>query len=199
MLKTFWSSSICTADLVTFRFLQVNSTEISFLNLSLCSFQEIFSGRMFNVWYFSAAMLRFIFRSSRLYRSISPPPGFPSSLIFTSWSAPSQQAFGSASETSAPSACSVCALPRVLSFRSSAACLRCVCLCSGSVRHQRGVFRRCDGAAHADSDAGGVRSVGRVFLQRVWALYERRAQAGRSSGWRRHWRRRQEELWESLW
>lgn len=60
---------------------------------------------------------------------------------------------------------------------------------SGAVCRQRGVFRRCDGPSHADSDAGGVRAVGRGFLQRVWALSERR-----SSGWGR-----QEELWESVW
>lgn len=70
-------------------------------------------------FFLCAATPRFIFPSSRRYRSISPPPGFLSSLIFTSWCAPSQQASGSASETSVMSVCSV----RPFSFRSRAECL----------------------------------------------------------------------------
>lgn len=41
------------------------------------------------------------------------------------------------------------------------------CPSSCSLRHQRCVFRRCDGASDADTDSGRVHAVSRSFLQCV--------------------------------
>ncbi len=70
---------------------------------------------------------------------------------------------------------------------------------SGPVRHQCGLFCRCDGASDADADSGGVHAVCSGFLQCLRALHGRRHKEGETARWRQQRRGRQEEFWESLW